>query len=73
MALTPGSNLSANEIVAPLGTGGMGDVYRAQDLPLGHEVALKVLPEDSASDANRLARFEREARIVAGLNAVGAP
>ncbi len=72
MALTPCSNSGTSEIGAPLGAGGMGEVYRVRDLPLGHEVALKVLPEDLASDANRLARFEREAQIAASLNAVGA-
>ena len=68
MALTPATRLGNYEIVAPLGTGGMGEVYRARDLRLGREVALKVLPADVAADAVRIARFEREARTVAGLN-----
>src|SRR5882672_8746062 len=68
MPLSRGTRLAAYEIVAPLGTGGMGEVYRAKDLRLGREVALKVLPADVASHPDRLARFEREARTVAGLN-----
>ena len=68
MPLTPGTRLGNYDIVAPLGAGGMGEVYRARDLRLGREVALKVLPAEVASDAGRLARFEREARTVAGLN-----
>jgi eukaryotic-like serine/threonine-protein kinase len=68
MPLTPASRLGLYEILAPLGAGGMGEVYRARDTRLGREVALKVLPEAFARDADRLARFEREARTVAGLN-----
>src|SRR5512142_2207380 len=68
MPLTTGTRLGTYEIVAALGTGGMGEVYRARDLRLGREVALKVLPSDVASHPDRLARFEREARTVAGLN-----
>ncbi len=68
MPLSPGTRLGTYEIVAPLGAGGMGEVYRARDLRLGREVALKVLPADVASDAGQLARLEREARTVAGLN-----
>src|SRR4249920_261788 len=68
MPLTPGTRLGNYEIIAPLGAGGMGEVYRAKDLRLGREVALKVLPADVAANADRLARFEREARTVAGLN-----
>jgi serine/threonine protein kinase len=67
MHLAPATRLGAYEIVAPLGAGGMGEVYRAKDLRLGREVALKVLPADVASHDDRLARFEREARTVAGL------
>ena len=68
MPLTPGTRLGPYDIVAPLGAGGMGEVYRAKDSRLGREVALKVVPEEFASDPARLARFEREARTVAGLN-----
>ena len=68
MVLTPGTRLGTYEIVASLGAGGMGEVYRAKDLRLGREVALKVLPADVASRPDRLARFEREARTVAGLS-----
>src|SRR5258706_13486525 len=68
MPLAPGTRLGTYEIVAPLGAGGMGEVYRAKDLRLGREVALKVLPDEVPSDPMRLARFEREARMVAGLN-----
>jgi len=68
MALAVGNRIGTYAIVAPLGAGGMGEVYRAKDLRLGREVALKLLPAEVASSANRLARFEREARTVAGLN-----
>ena len=68
MGLTPGTRLGTYEIVGPLGAGGMGEVYRARDLRLGREVAVKVLPAAVASSPDRLARFEREARTVAGLN-----
>ena len=63
-----GSRLAHYEIVRHLGAGGMGEVYVAQDTKLQREVALKVLPEDLATDADRLARFEREATTVAALN-----
>ncbi len=68
MPLSAGTRLGTYEIVNPLGAGGMGEVYRARDLRLGRDIALKVLPETLGRDANHLARFEREARIVAGLN-----
>jgi serine/threonine-protein kinase len=68
MPLAPGTRLGAYEIVAPLGVGGMGEVYRARDTRLWRDIALKVLPDDVASSPDRLARFEREARIVASLN-----
>ncbi len=68
MPLTPATRLGSYEIVGPLGAGGMGEVYRARDLRLGRDVALKVLPDDVAISPDRLARFEREARAVAALN-----
>ncbi len=68
MPLHSGQKLAHYEIVAPLGAGGMGEVYRARDSRLGREVAIKVLPGAVASDPERLARFEREARTVAALN-----
>lgn len=68
MQLTSGSRLGTYEILAPLGAGGMGEVYRARDLRLGREIAIKVLPSEVAANPSRLARFEREARTVAGLN-----
>ncbi len=71
MALSPGSSLGPYEILAPLGAGGMGEVYRARDAKLGRDVAIKVLPEDVAQDPERLARFEREARSLAALNHPG--
>jgi serine/threonine protein kinase len=63
-----GSTLAHYRITAPLGAGGMGEVYRATDTKLGREVAVKVLPADVAGDADRLARLEREARAVAALS-----
>jgi serine/threonine-protein kinase len=66
--LTPGTRLGAYEIGSSLGAGGMGEVYRATDTRLGREVAIKVLPSLLAQDADRLARFEREARTLAALN-----
>jgi len=66
--LARGTRLGVYEIVAPLGAGGMGEVYRAHDLRLGRDVAIKILPEALASSPDRLARLEREARTVAGLN-----
>ena len=68
MSLATGSKLGPYEIVAPLGAGGMGEVYRAKDTRLGRDVALKVIPEAFASDAQRMARFEREAKVLASLN-----
>ena len=68
MTLTTGTRLGVYEILAPLGAGGMGEVYRAKDPRLGREVAIKVLPAEVGSSPDRLARFEREARTVAGLN-----
>src|SRR5271167_2092776 len=68
MPLPIGSKFGPYEIVAPIGAGGMGEVYRARDTRLGREVALKVLPESFSRDAERLRRFEQEARSVAALN-----
>ena len=66
--LSPGARLGPYEVVAPLGAGGMGEVYRARDTKLGRDVALKVLPEAFTADSDRLARFEREAKVLASLN-----
>ena len=63
-----GTKIGPYEIVAPLGAGGMGEVYRARDTKLNRDVALKVLPASFADDADRLARFEREAQVLASLN-----
>ena len=68
MALAPGTRLGAHEIAALLGAGGMGEVYRARDTRLNRDVALKVLPELFAADPDRLARFKREAQLLASLN-----
>src|SRR5215470_2686532 len=68
MALDPGTRLGPYEIVAPLGEGGMGAVYRATDTKLRREVAIKVLSEAFAQDAARMQRFEREAQVLASLN-----
>ncbi|HEY1660771.1 MAG TPA: protein kinase [Candidatus Sulfotelmatobacter sp.] len=68
MTLPPGTRLGPYEIIAPLGAGGMGEVYRAHDSRLGRDVALKILPAEVAGDASRRARFEQEARAVAALS-----
>src|ERR1039457_3610649 len=68
MSLTPGTKLGPYEILAPIGAGGMGEVYRAKDTRLGRDVALKILPESFAREPDRLRRFEQEARAVAALN-----
>jgi hypothetical protein len=68
MALSAGARFGAYEIIGPLGAGGMGEVYRAKDPTLEREVALKLLPEAFAVDANRVARFEQEAKTLAALN-----
>ncbi len=68
MRLTPGTRIGPYEIVCVIGRGGMGEVYRARDSRLHRDIALKVLPEVFASDADRLARFDREARALAALN-----
>ena len=68
MALTIGTTLGGYEILSALGAGGMGEVYRARDLRLGRNVAIKILPSAFTNDPDRLARFEREARVLASLN-----
>src|SRR6187399_1106300 len=68
MPLPAGARLGPYEIVAPLGAGGMGEVYRARDAKLNRDVAVKVLPADFAARPDALARFEREARAVAALS-----
>src|SRR5262245_16843121 len=68
MPLSAGTRLGTYEVVAPLGAGGMGEVYRARDTNLDRDVAIKVLPEAFAQDPERLARLEREAQTLAALN-----
>ena len=68
LALTPGIRLGVYEVVASIGEGGMGQVFRARDTKLDRDVAIKVLPEAFAHDADRLARFQREAKTLASLN-----
>ncbi|MGD8896976.1 MAG: protein kinase [Acidobacteriota bacterium] len=68
MPLTPGTRLGPFEILAPLGAGGMGEVYRARDTRLGREVAVKVLSSELSADADRRSRFEQEARAASALN-----
>ena len=68
MAIAAGAKLGPYEILAPIGAGGMGEVYRARDGKLKRDVALKVLPETFASDPERLTRFQREAEVLASLN-----
>ncbi|HVO81846.1 MAG TPA: protein kinase [Terriglobales bacterium] len=68
MPILPGTRIGDCEVLGPLAAGGMGEVYRARDLNLGREVAVKVLPEQVASDPDRLRRFEQEARAAAALN-----
>jgi serine/threonine protein kinase len=68
MPLTPGTRLGYYEITAPLGAGGMGEVYLARDTRLGREVAIKALPDGFANAADRLARFQREAQVLGSLN-----
>src|SRR5215469_5645739 len=68
MALTAGDTLGPYEILAPIGAGGMGEVYRARDIKLGRAVAITFLPDAVARAPERLARFEREAKVLAALN-----
>src|SRR5262252_2905027 len=68
MALSTGTRLGPYEILKPIGSGGMGEVYRATDTKLGRDVAIKVLPEAFAADPDRMARFQREAQVLAALN-----
>src|SRR5271165_6358735 len=68
MTLTPGTRLGPYEILAAVGAGGMGEVYRARDAKLDRDVAIKVLPEAFARNPERVARFEREAKVLASLN-----
>jgi len=68
MTLTIGTRLGSHEITALLGKGGMGEVYRARDLKLKREVAIKTLPNEFSRDSDRVARFQREAEVLASLN-----
>jgi serine/threonine protein kinase len=68
MGIPAGMRLGSYEVLAPLGAGGMGEVYRARDSKLGREVALKLLPAAFAAAPERLARFRREAEVIASLN-----
>jgi eukaryotic-like serine/threonine-protein kinase len=68
LPLLPGTRLAAYEVTAQIGVGGMGEVYRATDTRLKRQVAIKVLPASVAGDADRLARFQREAEVLASLN-----
>ena len=68
MSIAPGTRIGAYEVTGALGAGGMAEVYRARDIKLGRDVALKLLPELFAADPQRLARFQREAQVLASLN-----
>jgi serine/threonine protein kinase len=68
MAIPSGTKFGSYEVVALIGAGGMGEVYQAHDTKLGRDVAIKVLPEAFAHDAERLSRFQREAKMLAALN-----
>src|SRR5215467_2332341 len=68
MALRIGTQLGSHEITALLGKGGMGEVYRARDLKLKREVAIKILPGEFAQDSDRVSRFQREAEVLASVN-----
>src|SRR5262249_9145690 len=68
MAITVGQTLGSFEVVSVIGRGGMGEVYQARDTKLKREVAIKILPEEFSSDSGRVARFQREAEVLASLN-----
>jgi serine/threonine protein kinase len=68
MSLAAGARLAHYEILELIGKGSMGEVYRARDTKLEHDVAIKILPEEFSQDKERLARFEREAKLLASLN-----
>ena len=68
LVLTPGTRLGPYEVVSAIGAGGMGEVYRATDTKLKRQVAIKILPASLAADPDRLARFQREAEVLASLN-----
>src|SRR5581483_2687734 len=68
MAISIGTQLGSHEITALLGKGGMGEVYRARDLKLKREVAIKILPKEFSGDADRVNRFQREAEVLASLD-----
>src|ERR1700682_6494540 len=68
MTIAVGTKLGSYEVLAPIGAGGMGEVYQAHDTKLGRDVAIKVLPEAFAHDPERLSRFQREAKMLASLN-----
>src|SRR5215510_2169286 len=68
MSVTTGARIGAYEVLAPIGRGGMGEVYRATDTRLKRDVALKILPDTFANDPERLARFQREAEVLASLS-----
>jgi serine/threonine protein kinase len=68
MSIAAGTKLGSYEVNAPIGSGGMGEVYQALDTKLGRDVAIKVLPEALAHDPERLSRFQREAKMPAALN-----
>ena len=68
MTIQSGTRLGPYEILSAIGAGGMGEVYRARDTKLGRDVAIKILPNDFADDPERVARFQREAQVLAALN-----
>ena len=68
VTLTPGTRLGSYEILSALGAGGMGEVYKARDTKLGRDVAIKILSDAFVADPDRVARFEREAQLLAALN-----